>query len=157
MKSNTRYIAEGAMIAALYVILTYISMTLGLDKGAIQCRLSEALTVLPVFFPSAVPGLFVGCLLSNLLTGCAIWDVVFGSIATLIAATITSKIKKHKFLAPIPAIIANTIVVPPILAYAYHVETAMPIMALTVFAGEVISCGILGTIVLCALNKYKKH
>ncbi|MBE6651514.1 MAG: QueT transporter family protein [Ruminococcaceae bacterium] len=157
MKSNTRFIAEGAMVAALYVILTYISMTLGLDKGAIQCRLSEALTVLPVFFSSAVPGLFVGCVLSNLLTGCAIWDIVFGSLATLVAAIITSRIKKHKFLAPIPAIVANTVVVPPVLAYVYHVETALPLIALTVFIGEVISCGVFGSVVIYFLKKHKKR
>ena len=157
MRTRTRYIAEGAMIAALYVVLTYISMIFGLDKGAIQCRLSEALTVLPVYFPSAVPGLFVGCIISNILTGCAVWDIVFGSLATLIAAIITSKIKEHIYLAPFPAIIANTIVVPPVLAYVYHVETALPIIALTVFAGELISCGVLGTILLYGLKKHKKY
>ena len=153
---KTRFIAEGALIAALYVILTYVAMMLGLDKGAIQCRLSEALVVLPVFFPSAVPGLFIGCLISNLLTGCALWDVVLGSLATLIAAIFTSKLKNLPYLAPIPAIIANTVVVPPVLAYVYLVETALPMIAFTVFIGEVISCGVFGTILVYTLKKYKK-
>ncbi len=157
MRKNTRYIAEGAMIAALYVILTYISMMLGLDKGAVQCRLSEALTVLPFLFPSAVPGLFIGCILSNLLTGCAVWDIVLGSLATLVAAMVTRRIKKYPYLAALPAIVANTVVIPPVLAYVYHVETALPIIALTVFAGEIISCGILGTLLLYTVKKYKKR
>lgn len=157
MRRNTRYIAEGAMIAALYVILTYISMGMGLDKGVIQCRLSEALTVLPVLSGAAVPGLFIGCIISNLLTGCALWDVVLGSLATLIAAIVTTKLKKLPYLAPIPAIIANTIVVPPVLAYVYNVETALPLIALTVFIGEVISCGIFGTVLLYTVKRIRKR
>ncbi len=153
MKSNTRYIAEGAMIAALYVILTYISMTLGLDKGAIQCRLSEALTVLPVFFPSAVPGLFVGCVLSNLLTGCALWDVVFGSIATLIGALGTYFLKKYKILATLPPIIANTFIVPFVLLNVYNLEGTYWFFALTVCLGEIISCGVLGSLLRKSLEK----
>ena len=157
MRKSTRYIAEGAMIAALYVILTYITFAMGLDKGAVQCRLSEALTVLPVFFPSAIPGLFIGCLVSNILTGCAIWDILFGSLATLVAAIVTSRLKRFPYLAAVPPIIANTAVIPPILATVYGVETALPIIFLTVFAGEVISCGGLGTLVVHTIKKHKKN
>ena len=157
MKSNTRFIAEGAMIAALYVILTYVSMMLGLDKMAVQLRFSEALTVLPVFTPAAVPGLFIGCLVANILTGCAIVDIVLGGLATLIAALTTRKLQKLPRLAPIPAILSNTLVVPPVLAFAYHVETALPLIYLTVFLGEVLSAGILGTILTRILKKRIKH
>ena len=80
------FITQGAVIAAIYVVLTYIVSLLGLTNGVIQVRLSEALTILPVFTPAAIPGLVVGCVISNILTGAVIWDVIFGSLATLIGA-----------------------------------------------------------------------
>lgn len=84
------FITQGAVIAAIYVVLTYIVSLLGLTNGVIQVRLSEALTILPVFTPAAIPGLVVGCVISNILTGAVIWDVIFGSLATLIGAVGTS-------------------------------------------------------------------
>ena len=72
------FITQGAVIAAIYVVLTYIVSLLGLTNGVIQVRLSEALTILPVFTPAAIPGLVVGCVISNILTGAVIWDVIFG-------------------------------------------------------------------------------
>ena len=102
-------IVQAAMIAALYVVLTFIANALGLANYAIQVRFSEALTILPYFTPAAIPGLFIGCLLSNILTGCAIPDIIFGSIATLIGAVFTYKLRKFKWLAPIPPIISNMI------------------------------------------------
>ena len=84
--SKALLVATGGVIAALYVVLTVIANALGLASGAIQVRFSEALTILPVFTPAAIPGLTVGCVLANLITGCAPWDVVFGSLATLIGA-----------------------------------------------------------------------
>ena len=125
----------------------------GLASGVIQVRVSEALTVLPVFTSSAVPGLFVGCVLANLLTGCAALDVVFGSLATLLGAAGTALIgKKNKYLAPIPPIIANTLIVPFVLSYVYHFEGSILYFMLTVGVGEVISCGILGTVLTYALS-----
>lgn len=144
------------MIAALYVILTYLSMALGLDKMAVQLRFSEALTVLPVFTPAAVPGLFVGCLAANILTGCALPDIICGSLATLIAGIVTRKLRLFPKFAPIPPIIANTLVVPPIVAYVYKVETALPLIYLTVFLGEVLSAGVLGTLLQNTLKKHRK-
>ena len=144
------------MIAALYVILTYVAMLFGLDKMAVQLRFSEALTVLPLFTPAAIPGLFAGCLIANILTGCAIVDVILGSLATLIAAIVTRKLQKIPYLASIPPIIANTLIVPPVLAYVYHVETALPLIYLTVFLGELVSAGILGTLLITALKKKRK-
>ncbi len=149
-------ITQAAMIAALYVVLTLIAGALGLDHYAIQLRFSEALTILPFFTPAAVPGLFVGCLLSNLLTGCIIWDVVFGSLATLVGAIFTYSLrKKSKWLAPVPPIVANIIVVPLVLAYAYRFDGSIPYFMVTVGLGEIASCGVLGMLLLFTLEKYK--
>jgi len=157
LNKSVKYIALGGMIAALYVVLTYICNLLGLASGVIQVRFSEMLCVLPCFFPAAIPGLFVGCLLSNILTGCALWDVVFGSIATLIGALGTYAFRKNRFLAVIPPIAANTIIVPFVLRYVYGAPDAMWFLFLTVFAGEFISVGILGLILHAAMKKYGNH
>lgn len=148
-------ITQAAAIAAIYVALTYASAALGISSGAIQVRLSEALTILPYFTPAAIPGLFVGCVLANTLTGCALWDIIFGSLATLIGAVFTYLLRKRKWLAPIPPILANTVIVPFVLTYAYGVPDGIPFLMATVGAGEIISCGVLGMILLLALDKYK--
>ena len=150
-------IVQAAMIAAIYVVLTFVANVFGLANYAIQVRFSEALTILPYFTPAAIPGLFVGCLLSNILTGCMPLDVVFGSLATLIGACGTYVLRRYKWLAPIPPIAANTIIVPFVLAYVYQFEGSIPYFMLTVGAGEVISCGILGMILLFTLNKHAKQ
>ena len=167
---NVLFITQAAMIAAVYVILTSLINVIGLANGAIQIRLSEALTILPVFTPAAIPGLFVGCLLSNTITGCAIWDIIFGSLATLIGAFGTYLLrKKTPFLFPVPPILANALIIPFILVYAYQVPglasvfgielKGLPILIcmLTVGIGEVISCGILGTLLLKTLKKYRRQ
>ena len=148
------FITQAAMIAAIYVVLTIFISAFNLASGAIQVRISEALTILPFFTPAAIPGLFIGCLFSNFITGCAPYDVLFGSLATLIGAFGTYALRKYKFLAPVPPIVANTIIVPFILAFVYQVEDAIPFLMLTVGIGEVISCGILGMLLLFALQKY---
>lgn len=148
------FIAQAAMIAAIYVVLTFIANAFGLANYAIQVRFSEALTILPFFTPAAIPGLFVGCLLSNILTGCMPLDVVFGSLATLIGACGTYSLRKYKWLAPLPPIAANTIIVPFVLAYVYQFEGSIPYFMLTVGIGEVISCGVLGMLLLFALKPY---
>lgn len=153
---HTRYVTQAALVAALYVVLTYLSAAIGLSSGVIQIRFSEALTILPYFMPSSIPGLFVGCILANSLTGCAVWDVIFGSIATLLGAIFTYLLrKKNKFLAPIPPILANTIIVPFVLKFIYGFNGALPYFFLTVFIGEVLSCGVLGMLLLIALEKNK--
>lgn len=146
----------GAVVAALYVVLTYLANTLGLASGAIQVRLSEILCVIPVFTPFAIPGLFIGCLLANILTGCALWDVVFGSLATLIGAVGTYLLRKHNFLAVLPPILANAIIVPFVLLFVYSLEGTYWYFLLTVGIGEIISCGIFGAILLKSLKKYNK-
>lgn len=156
-RNHAEFIVQGAAIAALYVVLTLLSNIFGLASGVVQVRISEALTVLPFFTPAAIPGLFVGCIISNLLAGSAVWDVVFGSIATLIGAAGTYLLrKKTKWLAPLPPIAANTLIVPFILAFAYGAEESIPFLMLTVGAGEIISCGVLGFILLKALEKHAK-
>ncbi|MCI6630874.1 MAG: QueT transporter family protein [Lachnospiraceae bacterium] len=152
---NVSIITVGAMTAALYVVLTLVANAFGLANYAIQVRFSEALTILPYFTPAAIPGLFVGCILSNLITGCMPLDVLFGSLATLLGALGTYSLRKCKWAAPIPPIIANTIIVPFVLAYVYHFEGSIPYFMVTVGIGEIISCGVLGMILLNVLDKYK--
>ena len=144
------FLTRAAMIAALYVVLTFVANAFGLANYAVQVRFSEALTILPYFTPAAIPGLFIGCLLSNILTGCALPDIIFGSLATLLGALGTYALRKWKWCAPICPIIANTIIVPLVLIYGYgllieglSVLQCFGYYCLTVGAGEVISCGIL--------------
>lgn len=157
MNKSVKYIAIGGIIAAMYVVLTYVCSLMGLSSGAVQVRFSEALCILPCFMPAAIPGLFVGCLLSNLLTGCALWDVVFGSLATLIGACGTYLLRKNRFLAAVPPIMANTIIVPFVLRLVYEVPDAMWFLFLTVFIGEFISIGILGELLYSVIKKYGRR
>lgn len=152
---KTKKITQAAIIASLYVVLTFVANAMGLASGAIQVRFSEALTILPFFTSAAIPGLFIGCLISNLITGGVIWDVIFGSLATLIGAIGTYCLRKYKWLASIPPIIANTVIVPLVLVFAYNVSEALPYLALTVGIGEVISAGVLGMLLLNSLEKHK--
>ncbi len=160
-KNRVLTLAQGAVIAAMYVALTMVSQAFGLASGVIQVRISEALTILPYFTPAAIPGLFVGCLLSNILAGGVIWDVVFGSIATLLGAIFTYLLRKVKWFAPVPPILSNMLIIPWVLRYAYGAPDSIPYMMLTVGAGELISAGVLGMILLLALEKrkdvFRKH
>ena len=140
----TKNIVFGGMTAALYVVLTIVAAAFGLASGAVQVRLSEALTILPVFSAAAIPGLTVGCVLANLITGCLPWDVVFGSLATLIGAVGTRMLRDKPMLAWIPPVISNMVIVPIVLMKVYGLPDAWWYLTLTVGAGEVISCGVLG-------------
>lgn len=145
------FICEAAVIAALYVVLTYVFSAFA--SGVIQVRVSEALTVLPAFTPAAIPGLVIGCLLSNTLTGCVLLDIIFGSIATLIGAIGSYLLRRHAWLVPIPPIVSNMIIVPFVLRFAYGAADAFPFMIATVGAGEIISCYLLGMLLYGALKK----
>ncbi len=146
------FMAQAAMIAALYVALTYVFAPISFSE--IQVRIAEALTILPVFTPAAIPGLFIGCLLGNIMGGALVPDILLGSLATLIGAFFTWKLRKaNPFLAPVPPIVANTLIVPFVLKYAYGVDLPIPFMMLTVGAGEVLSCGVLGMLLYFALKK----
>lgn len=166
MNKKVRYLVNAAVIAALYVVLTLLANALGLASGAIQLRFSEALTILPLFTPAAIPGLFIGCILANFLSGSMLLDVIFGSLATLLGAVGTyyigksAKLAACKFmsiLATLPPIIANTLIVPFVIAYVYQAEGTIPYFMLTVGIGEVISCGILGFMLFNILKKHQKH
>ncbi len=153
---KTKAITQAALIAALYVALTYLANLLGLASGAIQIRFSEALTVLPLFTVAAIPGLALGCLLANLLTGCALWDVIFGTLATLLGTLGTRYLsKKSKWLAPVFPILANTLIIPFVLTYVYGLTDAMWYLFLTVAVGEILSCGVLGIPLAGAMEKNK--
>ena len=157
--NRIRFICNSAIVAALYFVLTYLTNIFGLASGPIQCRLSEAMCVLPSFIPSAGPGLFAGCLLSNVFTGCNVFDIVFGSIATLVGAYGTHFLSKRSvthFLYPVPTIIANTVIIPFVLKYTYGFEGGLLYFFLTVGAGEIISCGILGIVLYYSLKKSGK-
>ena len=160
--SVTRRITQAAIIAALYVVLTMIANGLGLANAAIQVRFSESLCVLPYFTGAAIPGLTIGCLIANLMTGAAIWDIVFGSLATLIGAVGSYLLRKHKFLLTLPPVIANMVIVPLVLRYGYGfmwmyqgVDWSIPYFALTVGIGEIISVCVLGSFLLKMLLPYK--
>lgn len=150
------FLTQASMIAAIYVVLTLIFRAISF--GEIQVRISEALTILPAYTPAAIPGLFIGCLIGNIIGGSVLPDIVFGSLATLIGAYFTYLLRKqNKFLAPLPPIISNTIIIPLILRYAYGLEYGVPFMMLMVGIGEVISCGVLGMIVYAALQKHRNR
>ena len=153
MNKKVLFTCQAAVIAALYVVLTLFINAFNLANGNIQIRISEALTILPFFTPAAVPGLTIGCLLSNTFTGALPLDIIFGSFATLLGALGSYFLRFNKWLVPIPPIVANTIIVPFVLKYAYGLDLALPFMMLTVCIGEIISCYLLGMILLNALSR----
>ncbi len=142
------------MIAAIYVVLTVVFAPFSF--GSVQVRIAEALTILPAFTPAAIPGLFVGCLIGNILGGAMLPDIIFGTLATLIGAVFTYILRnQNKFLAPLPPIVANTVIIPYVLRFAYGEAIPIPLLMLSIGIGEVISCGVLGMILYFTLNKYK--
>ena len=146
------FLVQAAAIAAIYVVLTVAFAPLSF--GEVQVRFAEGLTVLPYFTPAAIPGLFAGCLIGNFFGGAIPVDILCGSLATLAGAVISRLLRKHKFLVPLPPIIANILVVPFVLFYGYGVNLPIPFLMLTVGIGEVLSCGVIGTILLLALERY---
>lgn len=167
-----RYAAQGATVAALYVALTALCAVAGLSSMAVQVRVAEALCVLPYYLPAAVPGLFVGCLVANLLTGAVMWDVVFGSLATLLGALGARGLARlakraegagHSRRAqllrgciPAPTVLSNTLIVPLVLKYAYSLPDLLPLLFLSVGVGELISAWVLGLLLLRALRRVQK-
>lgn len=149
--SVTMKITVAAAIAALYVVLTMLFAPISF--AAMQVRIAEALTILPMFTPMAIPGLFLGCLLANLLGGAVMLDVVFGSIATLIGAVGGWLLRRNRWLVPIPAIVANTVIVPLVLKYGYGVDLPLLLSALYILVGEILGCFVLGELLATALLK----
>ena len=153
-KSNTLELTQAGIIAAIYVVLTLIFAPISF--GSVQLRVAEALTILPMFTSAAVPGLFVGCLVANILGGAVLWDIIFGSTATLIGAYFSYKLKGKRWLVPIPAIISNTVIIPFVLKYAYGIDIPLVLQMLYVFAGEVGGCFVLGELLASALIPYRE-
>lgn len=153
-RSHTASLTQAAIIAALYIVLTFFANALGLANYAIQVRFSESLCILPYFTNAAIPGLFIGCLLSNIMTGCALPDIIFGSLATLLGAITTYLLRKYKWAAPVGPIISNAVIIPFVLLYAYGIKPLW-FSFVTVTVGELISCGILGMLLLKTLEKYR--
>ncbi len=145
------FIAQAAIIAALYVVMVMVLPMI--SSGPIQARIAEALTVLAAFTPAAIPGLTIGCLLANILTGGVIVDVICGTAATLIGAIGTWLLRKNKYLAPIPPILANAIIIPWVIKYAYGDGWPIWLLMITVGVGEIISCGVLGLLLVFAVKK----
>ncbi len=157
-KQNVLTITRAGAIAALYVALTYASFLFGLSSGAIQLRISEMLCVLPAFLPESVPALYIGCLLANLLTGGSIFDLLLGSLATLIGAFFARALRKtdHPILIAMPTVIANALIVPLVIILSAGGEetfAAFPYLALTVGIGEFLSAAVLGALLYRVIKK----
>ena len=157
MNRKILFITQAALIAAVYTVLTVIAAGFDLASGMIQVRFSEALTILPFFTPAAIPGLAIGCLISNIITGCMLPDVIFGSLATLLGAIGSWYLRKNKLLVTIPPVVSNCLIIPFILTYVYEIPGGIPLQMLTVGIGEVISCMILGSALLRALLPVRQH
>lgn len=149
---NIRFVTRAAVIAALYVALSFAVQPFA--SGLVQCRVSEALTVLPYFTGAAVPGLFVGCLLFNLLSGALVYDVVFGSLAALSTLYLRRR-GASRYLMPLPSVVLNGVIVGAVLVYAYGVPAAYPIAALSVAAGQAVACYALGLPLMLLLERFR--
>ena len=153
-KMDTLFIAQAAMIAALYVVLAQLFAPISYQ--AVQCRIAEALTVLPFFTPAAIPGLTIGCLIANIMGG-TLLDIVFGTLATLAGAIGSYYLRQYKWAVSIPPILANTLIIPWVLRFAYADTAPIYFLMGTIGIGEVISCGIFGTLLLLALQPYRGY
>ena len=154
-RNATVYVCYGAIIASLYVVLTWLSAIFKLDSGVIQFRLSEALCILAVFTPAAIPGMTIGCLLSNLIFTGNAYDMIFGTLATFIGVLGVYLLRKFPYIAPVPYVISNMIIVPLVLRFAYGVPDAFWFLLVTVGIGEIV-CALGGGILLyIALKRVK--
>jgi uncharacterized membrane protein len=150
-KTAALWLAQVAAVAALYVVLTLIFAPISF--GSVQFRIAEILTILPLFTPATVPGLFVGCLLGNILGGAIIWDIVFGSLATLIGAALGYLLRFNRWLVPLPTVIANALIIPWVLRYGYGIQVPILLQIAYVAAGEILGCYILGELLATVLLK----
>lgn len=150
---TTRKLIQAALIAAVYATLTVMLGSFG--YGPVQFRIAEALTVLPALTPAAIPGLFVGCMAANLLGPYGMLDMVLGSAATLVAALLSYKLRKHPLLVPLPPVLVNAVVIGAMLYYAYGVPMSLAACMATVGLGQLVSCYALGYPLLRILSKYE--
>ncbi len=167
-KSNTMFLTQSAVIAAIYVVLTLALQPISF--GTIQFRVSEMLCVLPLFSFTGVVGVTIGCLLGNILGGAALPDIIFGTLATLIGAVGTHYLcctmkngQRERSLsiadrikAVLPPIISNMLIIPLVLKFAYGMADAVWFMVITVGVGEILAVGVLGNILLTILYPYSQ-
>lgn len=153
-KPAVKFITQAAVIAALYAALTIFIMPA--SYGVMQFRVSEALTVLPALTPAAVPGLFVGCMVANIVSPVGLIDVVIGGAATLIAAAASYLLRDHRLLVPLPPVIANAVLVGAELYYFYNVNFSLPACMFWVGLGEAGACYLIGYPLLLLLEKHRK-
>lgn len=157
-KFTTRDLTLAAVVGALYVVLSYFGNIFGLTYGPIQFRFAEALTVLPFLFPGSTWGLFVGCIISNILSPYGLPDLIFGSAATLIAALLSARCRT-KWLAPLPPVVCNGVLVGGLIAFQQTggfsgaFWPAFTYNGITVAVGELLVCYILGMILLNVLPR----
>ena len=154
-KNSAAALAYGALTAAVYVVLTLVFEPISF--GPVQFRIAEALTILPMFTVSAVPGLFVGCLLANLMGGAILTDVVFGSLATLIGAVFGWLLRSHRWLVPLPAVLSNTLIIPLVLRYGYGFDVPLGLLFLYIAVGEVLGCYVLGELLATVLLPVRRE
>lgn len=153
--TSVRYLTTAGVIAAVYIVLCLVFRPISF--GPIQCRIAEALVILPYFTPAAVPGLAVGCFLGNVVCGADIFDIIFGTLATLLGAAGSRLVRKKKFLTALPPVLSNTLIVSPVVTYVYSTGESFLVIAAGVFAGELIAAGILGTLLLILLDRYRNQ
>lgn len=144
---------QAAVIAGVYSVLTIVLAPISF--GPMQARVSEALTVLPYFTPAAIPGLFIGCLISNIISPYGMVDMICGSLATLLAAVASYKLRKFPILVPLPPVLTNGIIIGSMLHFAYGLEVNVWICMLWVAVGELLSCYVLGYPILKYFQKRK--
>ena len=149
---KTMFIVRSAVIAALYAALTLALYPISF--GAVQFRVSEALTLLPIVMPEAMPGLFVGCLVSNLIGSATPWDIIFGSLATLIAAILTYATRRNKILAAFWPVLCNTVIVGLVLALTLDLPVFLTMGE--VGLGELAVVYTVGMAMLAALKRVPK-
>ena len=150
-----RILSTILIIALLYVILTVVCSAKGLASGPFQLRISEALCILPIFTPSAIPGLFLGCLTANWITGGVELDIILGSITTLVGGVGTYLLRKHRYIACVPPIIANMVILPYILINIYGLHQSFISLMLMIGISEFICVFVLGQLLVSVL-KYMK-
>ena len=149
---KTKFITRAAIIAALYATIAIVQPW---SSGQIQIRGSEALTVLAGLMPAAIPGIFVGCLITNIFVGAGMLDIVFGSAASLIAAALSWKLRKNKRLVPLPPVVVNAIIVGTIMHYTYG-EFSIWLNMAYVGIGQLVACYGLGLPLLYVVKKVVK-
>lgn len=156
---NTKFLVQAAVIGAIYAALTIAFAPISFGHNIFQFRISEALTILPIFTTAAIPGLFIGCIVANIIGGFGILDIVFGSLATLLAALCSYWLRKHKLLVPLPPIVFNALIVGSYLYYIFlsipEINVSLPVIMGWVALGEILACYGLGYPLMTILERYK--